>query len=286
MSSTPTAPGRYRNLWPHRDPGAGGGQRVQCDETRWREKPVVVLRASTWGAGLRLLATSHRVACGAAAMMLVGCGAAGALASASASIVRAAVPTLMGCVAEWNSAPLGPGRRLAIDGHAALMFVFRDRTCGFAFPTRLAQAAGDYGVFVTALGGDYELHFDPLTGSASTIYAGAASLLAGASHHTNVHVDPTDGRLVADRGARIATAPFTVLDPAAPCSLTFPPPRFGTRCRCCGSSSGGTSAVFGSRPWSGRGAITTASHSRRLGARTNPSGGSSIGRALPRTGNR
>ena len=150
----------------------------------------------------------------------VGCGIGNASMVKGAALGRARVPTLANCVLAWNRAVLGSGRvldRVVAKYDAALMFVSKDRVCGFAFPTPVAESAGGLGPYFTALDGDYQLGWDPLTGPASRVYW--PSLEARATKHTNIRVDGRTGRVTPDRGATIATSDSIVLDIKTPCSV-------------------------------------------------------------------
>lgn len=167
--------------------------------------------------------------CGAARIRIVGVAAAlavvlgGGMGDASmvreTALGRARVPTLANCVVAWNRAVLGSGRvldRVVAKYDAALMFVSKDRVCGFAFPTPVAESAGGLGPYFTALDGDYQSGSDPLTGPASRVYW--PSLEARATKHTNIRVDGRTGRVTADRGATITTSDSIVVDTKTPCS--------------------------------------------------------------------
>ena len=81
---------------------------------------------------------------------------------------RTRVPTLANCVVAWNRAVLGSGRvldRVVAKYDAALMFLSKDRVCGFAFPTPVAESAGGLGPYFTTLDGDYRVGFGPAHGT-------------------------------------------------------------------------------------------------------------------------
>lgn len=139
------------------------------------------------------------------------------------ALVPVRAPTLARCVAAWNGALLGTGRaldRVVAKYDAALMFVSRDHVCGLAFPTFVVQSAGGgLGPYFTALDGDYEWLSDPLSGPGSSV--NVASLEARASRQTNIRVDSRTGRVIADRGAMLATSDSIVMDTKTPCSVVL-----------------------------------------------------------------
>lgn len=102
------------------------------------------------------------------------------------------------------------------------MFVFKDETCGFAFPSLASRDAGGPGVFVTRLRGDYAVTFDPLTGSGSTILYHMAALHRLADRDVDIDVDQRTGDLTAIPGTSIKRSPYTVADGSAPCATVSP----------------------------------------------------------------
>jgi hypothetical protein len=96
------------------------------------------------------------------------------------------------------------------------MLVSGDRVCVLGFPTREVQDAGAAGIYLSALDGDYELAFDPLSGPATML--NSLGVQARASRRTNVRVELPSGKLLADPGATIATSTSKVLDTTTPCA--------------------------------------------------------------------
>ena len=150
-----------------------------------------------------------------------GCVSQSASASQNLSLAGLTNTTLVGCVESWNHASLGDGRQRLAEasaGRGALMFVGSDGVCGVAIPAKLAQAAGEVPVFVSGLGGDYQLDADPLSGPASTISRFSSTLAARADRRTNVRVT-SNGRVIALPEGSLAHSRATLLDVSSSCHV-------------------------------------------------------------------
>lgn len=184
------------------------------------------IQGRAWAADVHA-AVLRGICLGGVLALVAGCGTSSAV--ALTPTVPAGHPTLAKCIAAWNEAVLGTGKRfvrsVAADGEAALMFVFRDRACGLAFPEHVSQDAGTVGVFVSALDGDYQLVSDPLSGPGSSATLGERDVQQRASGLTNVRVDPRTGEVAATvPGDEIATVPFTLLDTKTACTTVIAQP--------------------------------------------------------------
>lgn len=138
------------------------------------------------------------------------------------------------CVRRWNSAEVGDGRRFATAlagfSRAALMTQSRDGLCILAFPGRAATAAGGYGVFVSALGGDYWVGLDPFEALRAAGPTTIPALERRAGREPNVMLVPHSGGLArvtdhAFRSQAFAAIPPTAFSPSNACrTVTVAPP--------------------------------------------------------------
>lgn len=183
-------------------------------------------RRSTWGRGARrrtdswpryvrygwllaLLSATVMAACGCTDLRL---------ARASAAV---ALPSLAGCVSEWNDAALGTGRDLvrsiARVEDAALMATSSDGVCVLAF----APAAGHIGkgVYFSLLHGDYDQHTTPVNGSGSPHppLGGETMMREPAATQTNVEVNPDTGHITETSERPMPIRSYTMLDDGAAC---------------------------------------------------------------------
>ena len=143
-----------------------------------------------------------------------------------------AQPGLATCVAKWNDAPLGNGRRYvnaegALD-RRALMVRFSDGTCGVVFSRGHGKDGGGFGVYVQVMRGDWIWVFNPVDPMAVTD-ANIQALFALADRQTNVRVLAPSGRVAAVAGQSIATATFpAAVPPGPPCRTIVTAPPFGS----------------------------------------------------------
>lgn len=156
------------------------------------------------------------VLCSALILLLQGtaCGVASAPVRDSA---------LQRCVAKWNRAPLGDGRRMAavlaaaVPRHATAVVVrFTDGICGLVLSERQASAAGAPGQYVRALHGDYVWGQNPLdAGSQSQDPHREAAVARSGSRAPNVRLSTRKGTLVAVPRAHVINIDFPAIDRAA-----------------------------------------------------------------------
>jgi hypothetical protein len=139
------------------------------------------------------------------------------------------------CVEEWNGATLGTGKQAvaSIAGltSRALVFRYADGVCGLAFAlsARRSTLGAFPSVFVTALQGDYQLPFAPVTGPRTPRPLPSYSTLERLSERqVNVSVQSSTGRIVPLPRGTITKLPYTILDTRSPCSVIVAPPSIST----------------------------------------------------------